>query len=102
VQLYIPIANAGQYFPDLAMGRRGGLVSACSESAAVSCMTPLLIFVGIAPAVAGASVRRHIAASSFQAQISIGANGRSIRRFASVLRSAASRQQRSRHLGPSR
>src|SRR5262245_1898726 len=52
------------------MGAAVGFVSGMFGIAAVFLMPPLLIFVGIAPAVAVASVASHIAASSFSGAIS--------------------------------
>jgi uncharacterized membrane protein YfcA len=54
----------------LAMGAAVGFVSGMFGIGGGFLMTPLLIFVGIAPAVAVASVASHIAASSFSGAIS--------------------------------
>jgi uncharacterized membrane protein YfcA len=66
VQLYLPIADLPvNIFLILAMGAAVGFVSGMFGIGGGFLMTPLLIFVGIAPAVAVASVASHIAASSF-------------------------------------
>src|SRR3978361_347 len=52
------------------MGAAVGFVSGMFGIGGASLMTPLLIFVGISPAVAVASVASHIAASSFSGAIS--------------------------------
>jgi uncharacterized membrane protein YfcA len=66
VQLYLPIADIPvNVLLILAMGAAVGVVSGMFGIGGGFLMTPLLIFVGIAPAVAVASVASHIAASSF-------------------------------------
>src|SRR3954467_270182 len=66
MQLYLPIADIPvNVFLILAMGAAVGFVSGMFGIGGGFLMTPLLIFVGIAPAVAVASVASHIAASSF-------------------------------------
>jgi len=96
VQLYLPIADIPvNIFLILAMGAAVGFVSGMFGIGGGFLMTPLLIFVGIAPAVAVASVASHIAASSFQAQSPIGGAGRSIRRSLPCCWSAASSAPRS-------
>jgi len=71
VQLYLPIADLPvNVFLILAMGAAVGFVSGMFGIGGGFLMTPLLIFVGIAPAVAVASVASHIAASSFSGAIS--------------------------------
>jgi uncharacterized membrane protein YfcA len=66
VQLYLPIADIPvNVFLILAMGAAVGFVSGMFGIGGGFLMTPLLIFVGITPAVAVASVASHIAASSF-------------------------------------
>jgi uncharacterized protein len=66
VQLYLPIADIPvNIFLILAMGAAVGFVSGMFGIGGGFLMTPLLIFIGIAPAVAVASVASHIAASSF-------------------------------------
>ena len=71
MQLYLPIADLPvNVFLILAMGAAVGFVSGMFGIGGGFLMTPLLIFVGIAPAVAVASVASHIAASSFSGAIS--------------------------------
>jgi uncharacterized membrane protein YfcA len=71
VQLYLPIADIPvNIFLILGMGAAVGFVSGMFGIGGGFLMTPLLIFVGIAPAVAVASVASHIAASSFSGAIS--------------------------------
>jgi uncharacterized protein len=71
VQLYLPIADIPvNIFLILAMGAAVGFVSGMFGIGGGFLMTPLLIFIGIAPAVAVASVASHIAASSFSGAIS--------------------------------
>jgi uncharacterized membrane protein YfcA len=71
VQLYLPIADMPvNIFLILAMGAAVGFVSGMFGIGGGFLMTPLLIFIGIAPAVAVASVASHIAASSFSGAIS--------------------------------
>ena len=71
VQLYLPIADLPvNIFLILAMGAAVGFVSGMFGIGGGFLMTPLLIFVGIAPAVAVASVASHIAASSFSGALS--------------------------------
>jgi uncharacterized protein len=71
VQLYLPIADIPvNIFLILAMGAAVGFVSGMFGIGGGFLMTPLLIFVGIAPAVAVASVASNIAASSFSGAIS--------------------------------
>src|SRR5947207_12069817 len=71
VQLYLPIADLPvNVFLVLAMGAAVGFVSGMFGIGGGFLMTPLLIFIGIAPAVAVASVASHIAASSFSGAIS--------------------------------
>src|SRR6201996_8446036 len=71
VQLYLPIADIPvNVFLLLAMGAAVGFVSGMFGIGGGFLMTPLLIFIGIAPAVAVASVASHIAASSFSGAIS--------------------------------
>jgi uncharacterized membrane protein YfcA len=70
VQIYLPIADLPvNIFLILAMGAAVGFVSGLFGIGGGFLMTPLLIFVGIAPAVAVASVASHIAASSFSGAI---------------------------------
>jgi uncharacterized protein len=71
VQLYLPIADVPvNIFLILAMGAAVGFVSGMFGIGGGFLMTPLLIFIGITPAVAVASVASHIAASSFSGAIS--------------------------------
>src|ERR1700751_3030903 len=71
VELYLPIADIPvNIFLILAMGAAVGFVSGMFGIGGGFLMTPLLIFIGIAPAVAVASVASHIAASSFSGAIS--------------------------------
>ena len=71
MQLYLPIADLPvNVFLILAMGAAVGFVSGMFGIGGGFLMTPLLIFVGIAPAVAVASVASHIAASSFSGALS--------------------------------
>jgi uncharacterized membrane protein YfcA len=66
VQIYLPIAEIPvNVFLILVMGIAVGFISGMFGIGGGFLMTPLLIFVGIAPAVAVASVASHIAASSF-------------------------------------
>ena len=71
MQIYLPIADLPvNIFLILAMGAAVGFVSGMFGIGGGFLMTPLLIFIGIAPAVAVASVASHIAASSFSGAIS--------------------------------
>ena len=71
VQIFLPIADLPvNIFLILAMGIAVGFVSGMFGIGGGFLMTPLLIFVGIAPAVAVASVASHIAASSFSGALS--------------------------------
>jgi hypothetical protein len=79
VQLYLPIADLPvNVFLILAMGAAVGFVSGMFGIGGGFLMTPLLIFVGIAPAVAVASVASHIAARRSPARSPIGAAAPSI------------------------
>jgi len=65
VEIYLPIADLPvNVFLILGMGLTVGFISGMFGIGGGFLMTPLLIFVGIAPAVAVASVSTHIAASS--------------------------------------
>jgi hypothetical protein len=65
VQLYLPIADLPvNVFVILTMGLAVGFISGMFGVGGGFLMTPLLIFLGISPAVAVASVASHIAASS--------------------------------------
>ncbi|TPQ41532.1 permease [Bradyrhizobium guangdongense] len=71
MQLYLPVADIPvNILLVLAMGAAVGFVSGMFGIGGGFLMTPLLIFIGIAPAVAVASVASHIAASSFSGAIS--------------------------------
>jgi uncharacterized protein len=66
VQIYLPIADVPvNVFLILGMGIAIGFLSGMFGIGGGFLLTPLLIFVGIAPAVAVATVSSHIAASSF-------------------------------------
>jgi uncharacterized protein len=65
VQIYLPIADIPvNIFLVLGMGLAVGFISGMFGIGGGFLMTPLLIFIGISPAVAVASVASHIAASS--------------------------------------
>jgi hypothetical protein len=71
VQLYLPIADLPvNVLLILAMGAAVGFVSGMFGIGGGFLMTPLLIFIGISPAVAVASVTSHMAASSFSGALS--------------------------------
>jgi len=71
VQIYLPIAGLSvNIFVILAMGLAVGFISGMFGIGGGFLMTPLLIFLGISPAVAVASVTGHISASSFSGAIS--------------------------------
>jgi uncharacterized membrane protein YfcA len=71
VQIYLPIADLPvNIFLIFGMGIAVGFISGMFGIGGGFLMTPLLIFVGIAPAVAVASVSTHVAASSFSGAIS--------------------------------
>jgi uncharacterized membrane protein YfcA len=70
VQIYLPIAELPvNVFLVFAMGIAVGFISGMFGVGGGFLMTPLLIFIGISPAVAVASVTSHIAASSFSGVI---------------------------------
>jgi uncharacterized protein len=70
VEIYLPIAELPvNMFLILAMGIAVGFISGMFGIGGGFLMTPLLIFTGIPPAVAVASVTTHIAASSFSGAI---------------------------------
>jgi uncharacterized protein len=70
VQIYLPIADLPvNVFLIFAMGVAVGFISGMFGIGGGFLMTPLLIFIGIAPAVAVATVSTHIAASSFSGAI---------------------------------
>ena len=65
MQIYLPIADLPvNIFLILGMGLAVGFISGMFGIGGGFLMTPLLIFVGIAPAVVVASVASHVAASS--------------------------------------
>ncbi|HEX3710938.1 MAG TPA: sulfite exporter TauE/SafE family protein [Pseudolabrys sp.] len=71
MQIYLPIADLPvNVFLVLGMGVAVGFVSGMFGIGGGFLMTPLLIFIGVSPAVAVASVTGHIAASSFSGAIS--------------------------------
>jgi uncharacterized membrane protein YfcA len=71
VQIYLPIAELPvNVLVILFMGLAVGFISGMFGIGGGFLMTPLLIFVGISPGVAVASVASHIAASSFSGAIS--------------------------------
>jgi len=70
VEIYLPIADLPvNVFLLFAMGVAVGFISGMFGIGGGFLMTPLLIFVGISPAVAVASVASHISASSFSGVI---------------------------------
>src|ERR1700730_12912544 len=70
VQIFLPIADIPvNVFLIFAMGLAVGFISGMFGIGGGFLMTPLLIFVGISPAVSGATVTTHIAASSFTGAI---------------------------------
>lgn len=71
VEIYLPIADLPvNILVILAMGLAVGFISGMLGIGGGFLMTPLLIFVGISPAVAVASVTTHIAASSMSGSLS--------------------------------
>jgi uncharacterized membrane protein YfcA len=71
VQIYLPIADLPvNILAILAMGLAVGFISGMFGIGGGFLMTPLLIFIGVGPAVAVASVASHIAASSCSSAIS--------------------------------
>ena len=71
MQIYLPIADIPvNIFLLLAMGLAVGFISGMFGIGGGFLMTPLLIFIGILPAVAVATVSSHIAASSTSSAIS--------------------------------
>jgi len=70
VQIFLPIADIPvNIFLVLAMGLAVGFISGMFGIGGGFLMTPLLIFIGVQPAVAVASVTTHVAASSFSGAI---------------------------------
>ena len=71
MQLYLPIADLPvDIFVILGLGVAVGIISGMFGIGGGFLMTPLLIFLGIPPAVSVATVPSHIAASSFSSAIS--------------------------------
>jgi uncharacterized membrane protein YfcA len=71
VQIYLPVADLPvNIFLVLAMGLAVGFISGMFGIGGGFLMTPLLIFIGVSPAVSVASVASHIAASSCSGAIS--------------------------------
>jgi uncharacterized membrane protein YfcA len=71
LQIYLPIADMPvNIFLILGMGLLVGFISGMFGIGGGFLMTPLLIFIGIPPAVSVASVASHIAASSFTGALS--------------------------------
>jgi uncharacterized membrane protein YfcA len=71
VQIYLPIADLPvNVFLVFGMGIAVGFVSGMFGIGGGFLMTPLLIFLGVSPAVAVATVSSHIAASSFSGALS--------------------------------
>ena len=71
MQIYLPIADLPvNVFLIFAMGIAVGFISGMFGIGGGFLMTPLLIFLGVTPAVAVATVSTHIAASSFSGAIS--------------------------------
>src|SRR5262245_23454324 len=71
LQIFLPIADLPvNVFLILGMGIAVGFVSGMFGIGGGFLLTPLLIFIGITPAVAVASVAGHIAASSFSGALS--------------------------------
>jgi uncharacterized protein len=71
LQIYLPIADLPvNIFLVLGMGIAVGFISGMFGIGGGFLMTPLLIFIGVSPAVAVATVASHIAASSFSGAIS--------------------------------
>lgn len=71
MQIYLPIADLPvNLLVILAMGLTVGFISGMFGVGGGFLMTPLLIFIGVPPAVAVASVTSHISASSFSGAIS--------------------------------
>jgi hypothetical protein len=82
VQIYLPIAELPvNVLLILFMGLAVGFISGMFGIGGGFLMTPLLIFIGITPAVAVASVASHVAAPRSPARSPTGAGARSIRRL---------------------
>ncbi len=70
MQIYLPIADLPvNIFVVFAMGLAVGFISGMFGIGGGFLMTPLLIFIGVSPAVSVATVSSHIAASSFSGAI---------------------------------
>ena len=70
MQIYLPIADLPvNIFVILAIGLAVGFISGMFGIGGGFLMTPLLIFLGVTPAVAVASVTTHIAASSMSGRL---------------------------------
>ena len=70
MQIFLPIADIPvNIFLLFAMGLAVGFISGMFGIGGGFLMTPLLIFLGVQPAVAVASVTTHVAASSFSGAI---------------------------------
>ena len=71
MEIYLPIADLPvNIFLVLAMGLAVGFISGMFGIGGGFLMTPLLIFIGVSPAVAVATVSTHIAASSMSGAVS--------------------------------
>ncbi len=71
MQIYLPIADLPvNIFLILALGGAVGFISGMFGIGGGFLMTPLLIFIGVPPAVSVASVASHVAASSFSGALS--------------------------------
>jgi len=76
LQIYLPIADMPvNVFLVLGMGLAVGFISGMFGIGGGFLMTPLLIFIGVSPAVAVASVSTHIAASSFSGALNYWRSG---------------------------
>jgi uncharacterized membrane protein YfcA len=76
LQIYLPIADMPvNVFLVLGMGLAVGFISGMFGIGGGFLMTPLLIFIGVSPAVAVASVSTHIAASSFSGALNYWRRG---------------------------
>jgi uncharacterized protein len=76
LQIYLPIADLPvNIFLVLGMGIAVGFISGMFGIGGGFLMTPLLIFIGVSPAVAVATVSSHIAASSFSGAINYWRRG---------------------------
>ena len=100
MQIYLPIADLPvNIFLVLGMGLAVGFISGMFGIGGGFLMTPLLIFVGISPAVAVASVASHIAASSMlRRDHLLAAATRSISRSALMLLAGGISRHRGRRL----